>query len=151
MAFDLLRRRAMGVKKGVRKAATQRSHLSSYMWLVEDLLLQAERPPLKILLLGSAAWELPWHFPSQMNSCCDSRSRRYRKKRGWSTHSQSRCANHGCDGLQGDIRITWHSWVARSFWMTLLSKGNGGNMYIDLPCQSWDRAPPVLAAPELET
>ena len=28
-----------------------------------------------------------------MYSCCDSRSRQYRKKRGWSTHRRSSCGN----------------------------------------------------------
>ena len=37
------------------------------------------------------------------------------------------------------------SWVARSFWMTVLSKVNGGNMYIDHPCQSCDKASTVIA------
>ena len=39
-------------------------------------------------------------------------------------------------GHQGAIRITFASCVDGSFWITLLSRGNGGNMYIDLPCQS---------------
>ena len=38
------------------------------------------------------------------------------------------------------MRTTSAAWVDRSFWMTLLSRGKRGNMYIDLPCQSWDRA-----------
>ena len=40
----------------------------------------------------------------------------------------------------GGISITSPSWVVLSSRMTLLSRGNGGNMYIDLPCQSCDRA-----------
>ena len=68
------------------------------------------------------------------------RSRRYGKNSGWSTQSRSRCGNHGCDGRQGAIIITSAAWEAGSFWMTLLNRGNGGYTYIDLPCQSWDRA-----------
>ena len=53
---------------------------------------------------------------------------------------RTRCGNQGCDGHQEAIQIISPSWVARSFRITLLSKGNVGNMYIDCPCQSCDRA-----------
>ena len=69
---------------------------------------------------------------------CDNRSLWYWKNCGWSTLSHS--ANHGCDRHQGAMSITSPVWVVLSFWMTSLSRGNGGNLYIDLPCQSCDKA-----------
>ena len=64
----------------------------------------------------------------------------------------SRCGNHGCDGHQGPIRITSAYWMAHIFLMTLLSKGNGGNIYSDLPASpETEHPPPVLVAPQLET
>ena len=60
-------------------------------------------------------------------------------ERSVGSHTRCRkCGNHGCDGHQGAISIASPSWMVLSFWITLLSRGNGGNMYIDLPCQSCD-------------
>ena len=38
-----------------------------------------------------------WYdLPIEVYPCCDSRSRRYGKKRGWSTHRHSKCASLVC-------------------------------------------------------